>query len=308
MDSFKFTTPLVFIIFNKVETTKKVFEVIRKIQPTKLFVIADGPRSNKPNENAVCNDVRNLTEQIDWDCEVFRNYSSDNLGCKKRIVSGLDWVFQNVDEAVILEDDCLPDVSFFRFCQEMLKKYMNDERVMMISGNNILPNIHSEKSYYFSNFVHIWGWATWKRSWRQYNFDYSDLSQDKLYSVLLDNLKSKTAIKYWQILIKEVQTGEIDAWSVKLQLLQFVNRSLCIIPARNLVVNLGFDSELATNTKGSGGLYRKMKLESLSFPLSHPNSVVQNIEADKIEIKLFHKFGFKEKIRRFLLKFNIEIR
>jgi len=308
MESFKLTAPVVFIIFNKIETTKKVFDVIKKVRPSQLFIIADGPRRDRAGEQADCNRVREITESIDWDCKVLRNYSDENLGLRKRIISGLDWVFQSVEEAIILEDDCLPDYSFFKFCQDLLTKYRNEERVLMISGNKILSDYQPQNSYYFSQFSHIWGWATWKRVWKQYDFNMSEWSAEKINDLFLKTLKSKSAINYWKTLLLEIQTGEIDAWSVRLQLLQFIKQGLTVVPSRNLVVNLGFDSQFATNTKGSGGLYNKMKLESLDFPLSHPKSIFQNFEADKLEIKLFHKFGFKERVRRLLLKFNIKIR
>jgi len=309
MDEYKIiTSPVAFIIFNRVDTARKVFNVLREVKPPKLFIIADGPRANKTGEDIACKNVREITENIDWQCEVFKNYSDFNLGCKKRIVSGLDWVFQQVEQAIILEDDCLPDISFFKFCDELLEKYKYDEKIRMISGNKVLFNYEPEDSYYFSRFVRIWGWATWRRVWEQYDAKISDWYKIRDSELLSSIMKVKSAVKYWKTILDEVQSGVIDAWSLQLQLAQFKNDGLTVIPAKNLVINLGFKNEQATNTKGSGGLYQKMKLETLKFPLSHPKSVIQNFEADNVEIKMFHKFGFKEKIRRLLLKFNIEVR
>ena len=155
MIAFNLTTPVVFIIFNKIEATEKVFEVLKRVRPSKLFIIADGPRKEKPEEDFICAQVRKITEEINWECEVFRNYADENLGLRKRIMTGLHWVFQNVMEAIIIEDDCLPDDSFFKFCQDMLKKYEHNEKVLTISGNKILSDIKLEKSYYFSRFAHI---------------------------------------------------------------------------------------------------------------------------------------------------------
>lgn len=308
MNNYNISSPVAFIIFNRPETTQKVFDVIKEAKPPKLFVIADGPRNNKPGEKSACDEVRKLTEQVNWECEVFRNYSATNLGCKSRIVSGLDWVFQQTDNAIILEDDCLPDISFFRFCDELLEKYRNDEKVRMISGNKVLYTYELKESYYFSRFVRIWGWATWKRVWKEYDANIPNWSSLRNSDLLSQILKTKAAVKYWKTILDEVKSGIIDAWSLQLQLDQFKNKGLTVIPSKNLVINLGFDNSDATNTKGSGGLYQKMKLESLTFPLSHPDLVEQNIEADEMEIKLFHKFGFKEKIRRLLMKFNIKIK
>jgi len=308
MDSFNLTTPVAFIIFNKVESTQKVFEVVRRVQPTTLFIIADGPRKDKPQERIVCERVRKITEDINWECKVFRNYSDENLGLRKRVMTGLDWVFDSTEEAIIIEDDCLPDESFFRYCQDMLNIYKDKEQVFTISGNKVLSDFQNSDSYYFSCFAHIWGWATWRRVWKNFNSQPLNLNENEIEGILKDNLKHQFAVKYWKTLIYETQTGVINAWSVKLQLMQFLLKGLTIIPSKNLVINLGFDNKDATNTKGSGGLYQKMKLETLTFPLIHPTEIVQNLEADEIEIKLFHKFGFKEKIRRLLLKFNIKIK
>ncbi len=137
MEAFNLTTPVAFIIFNRPDTTSKVFEAIKQAKPKKLLVIADGPRINKPGEAEKCKQTRAITEQIDWDCEVLRNYSENNLGCRNRVSSGIDWVFENVDEAIIIEDDCLPNPSFFRFCQELLGKYRNNDEIFLISGNKV---------------------------------------------------------------------------------------------------------------------------------------------------------------------------
>ena len=152
MDTFKLTTPVAFIIFNRPDTTRIVFEEIKKAKPEKLLIIADGPRNNKPGEKERCAETRAIVENIDWECEVLRNYSDKNMGCKNRVASGLNWVFENVEEAIILEDDCLPDQSFFRYCQELLEKYRDDKRIMLIAGDNMLFENNKQKySYYFSN-------------------------------------------------------------------------------------------------------------------------------------------------------------
>jgi len=308
LNTFKLTTPVAFIIFKRADTTKKVFDILRKVKPQKLFIIADGPRNYKSGEDTECNIARKITENIDWQCEVYRNYSEVNMGCKNRIASGIDWLFQNVEEAIIIEDDCLPDISFFRFCQEMLHKYKNNEKVSLISGNKVLFDYYPQDSYYFSKFTHIWGWATWKRTWQKYDINIQDWSANKKSKLLSSILKSNVAEKYWTTILDEVQNGTIDAWSLQLQLTLFKTGGLTIIPSKNLVVNLGFASEHATNTKGSGGLYRRMKLEEIEFPLTHPKLITENSTADELETKTFHKFGFKEKIRRILLKFNIRVR
>ena len=162
-------TPVVFIIFNRPDTTQKVFDEIKKVKPKKLFVISDGPR--KPSEEKLCVETRKIIDGVDWECEVLKNYSDKNLGLKERISSGLNWVFNNTEEAIILEDDCVPDQSFFKFCEEMLDRYRGNKNIMMIGGSNPLKDFEIENAYTFSKYYQIWGWATWKRAWDKYDID-----------------------------------------------------------------------------------------------------------------------------------------
>src|SRR5574343_911675 len=163
-------TSVIFLIFRRPKETSLVFEQIRKARPAKLFIVADGPRN--PEEKKLTDSTREIVSKIDWPCEVFRNYSDVNLGCRECVSSGITWAFNNTDEAIILEDDCLPNETFFKYCEEMLPKHRNDNRIMHIGGTNFQqdnPGYQSSignDSYYYSNIAQIWGWATWKRSWR----------------------------------------------------------------------------------------------------------------------------------------------
>ncbi len=164
--------PVAFLIFNRPELTRKVFATIAQAKPSKLLVVADGPRADVPDDREKCSEARAIIGRIDWDCEVLTNYSSANMGCRARISTGLEWVFTNVEEAIILEDDCIPHPTFFRFCKELLTRYRDDQRVMMISGDNFqMGRNRTPYSYYFSRFFHCWGWATWRRAWRHYDID-----------------------------------------------------------------------------------------------------------------------------------------
>lgn len=161
MPEFQLTTPVAFIIFNRPDTTEKVFAEIAKAKPPKLLVIGDGPRVSRQGEAEKVAAARSIIQCVDWDCEVQTNFSDVNLGCKRRVSSGIDWVFEQVEEAIILEDDCLPDPTFFRFCEELLARYRHDQRIGMISGDNFqFGSRRNDDSYYFSKYVHIWGWAT----------------------------------------------------------------------------------------------------------------------------------------------------
>ena len=170
MPSELFTTPILFMIFNRPDTTARVFERIRGIKPSRLFVSADGPRLQKPDEAEQCIQARAVIQKIDWECEVKTKFSDKNQGCKMGVNSAINWFFEHVDEGIILEDDCLPDISFFPFCQTLLELYRNDERIMHIGGSNFQDGkLRDDGSYFFSGINHIWGWATWKRAWKQYD-------------------------------------------------------------------------------------------------------------------------------------------
>nr|MBA3765731.1 glycosyltransferase family 2 protein [Acidobacteriota bacterium] len=162
--------PVALIIFNRADTTARVLAEIAKARPSKLLVIADGPRADHPDDAEKCLAARAAIDRVNWDCEVLTNYSEVNLGCGARPSSGLDWVFENVAEAIILEDDCLPHPTFFPFCAELLERHRDDERVMMISGDNFqFGRKRTQYSYYFSRYTHTWGWATWRRAWRYFD-------------------------------------------------------------------------------------------------------------------------------------------
>lgn len=173
MSKSTFHTPVAFMIFNRPEKTARVFAEIRKARPTQLFIVADGPRTEQEKEKTDA--TRAVTEHIDWECEVKRNYSDVNVGCKMRVSSGISWIFENVENAIILEDDCVPEQSFFPYCQELLERYKDDTRIMHISGDNFewgrTGNFESDASYYFSRIPHVWGWATWRRAWNLYDIN-----------------------------------------------------------------------------------------------------------------------------------------
>ncbi len=156
-------TPVALIIFNRPDTTERVFAEIAKARPPKLFIIADGPREDRPGEAERCASARAIVDRVDWNCEVQKNYSDVNLGCGARPATGISWVFDQVEEAIILEDDCIAHPTFFRFCDELLEKYRDDERIMHIAGNNFqFGNQRTSFSYFFSHHNICWGWASWR--------------------------------------------------------------------------------------------------------------------------------------------------
>jgi len=177
-----------------------------------LLVIADGPRADQPGEADNCLAARKVVEKVDWDCEVLTNYSEVNLGCGLRPASGIDWVFQNVEEAIILEDDCLPHPTFFQFCDELIDRYRDDERVMMISGDNFQEGKkRTSHSYYFSRYAHTWGWATWQRAWRFYDFDLKLWPELRETNWLLDTLGHEEPAAYWRATFDSLSNTS-DVW------------------------------------------------------------------------------------------------
>ena len=193
-----FDIPILFVVFNRYETTLRVFQVIRQQEPSRLFIAADGPRLNRSDDLEKCNQVRQIVDLVDWDCEVITLFRDANLGCRDAVSSAINWFFSHVDKGIILEDDCLPVPFFFSFCQEMLEYYQSDDRVMMVSGDNFQNGIQRGKgSYYFSKCCHIWGWATWKRAWDKYDVEmksFPDFRKQNLVNSILSKNDERT---YW---------------------------------------------------------------------------------------------------------------
>jgi hypothetical protein len=284
-------TPVVFIIFKRPETTAKVFSEIARAKPRKLFVIADGPRVSRAGEKELCEATRKLI-QVDWDCEVKINYSNENLGLRKRIVSGLNWVFENETSAIILEDDCLPDPTFFRFCDEMLNKYKDETKIMHIAGDNHYEPKAIKDSYYFSRYPHCWGWATWKRAWSLYDDDLKTWDSDSSNSKFSNYISDKLARRYWSKVFKNVKLGVVDSWAYRWTFTCFYHHSLCIIPRVNLVSNIGFGPG-ATHTKSSDTALENLPVHSISFPLLHPTIITRNEEADRfVDINAYQMKNF----------------
>ena len=277
----KLKTPVAFVIFKRPETTRRVFEAIRQAKPAKLLVIADGPRDRVPGEAEECAVTRKIVEDIDWDCEVLKNYSPVNLGCKKRVSSGLDWVFDNVEEAIILEDDCLPDPTFFSFCENLLEKYRDDSRIFSISGQNLLfGQKRTEYSYYFSRHTYVWGWATWKRAWQHYDPEMKLWPEIKTSGFLHDILNDSQAVKDWSKSFQELYEKEVNTvWDYRWMFACWVQNGINIHPNSNLISNIGFGLG-ATNTSRKNSKYAEMLTEPVTFPLKHPPFMICDRQAD----------------------------
>ena len=273
-------TPVALIIFNRPDTTERVFEEIRRARPPKLLVVADGPRADMPGEAERCAAARAIIDGVDWDCEVLKNYSDVNMGCKRRVSSGLDWVFDTVPEAIILEDDCLPDPTFFRFCEELLERYRDDLRVAMISGDNFQFGKHrTTHGYYFSRYTHIWGWASWRRAWKNYDVNVGLWPEIRDGGWLDDMLGDPRAARYWSGMFEMAYRGGADTWDYQWLFACWAQGGLTVLPNVNLVSNIGFGGG-GTHTAGISRL-ADMAVENMPFPLSHPPYMFRDSVADR---------------------------
>lgn len=287
-----FEKPILFIIFNREDTSRKVFDEIKKIQPAKLYIAADGPRKYK-NEDEKCLNTRNIIK-IDWDCEVKTLYRNENLGCKKAVSEAITWFFENEDDGIILEDDCLPNQSFFYFCESMLNLYKNDNTVMHIGGCNFQQN-QPLTNYYFSKYVHVWGWASWKRAWQNYNSDLNNSQIESIKNLLNDkNRFSNDENKYWQKTLKNLIENNIDTWDYQWVFHIWQNNGLAITPPCNLISNIGFNQD-ATHTVAADDSANLATLEINNFNFEK-NDIKNNVIFDTFSFKYCFKKSIYKRI------------
>ncbi len=277
-------TPVVSIIFNRPGVTGRVLAEIAKARPPALWVIADGPRPNRPGEKEKVAETRALVEQferrLNWPCQVRRNFSETNLGCKKRVATGLDWAFSGCEQAIILEDDCLPTGEFFNFCQELLDRYREDRRVMSIGGINFQDGRpRSTSSYYFTKYFHCWGWASWRRAWQHYDLSMQSWPEFKALGGLHTFADTDREEAYWDKTLTAAYDDQIDTWDYALFYSWMTQRGLQILPNANLVSNLGF-GDGATHTTNQDGRLAEIPHGHLGS-LRHPPFVIRNKEADR---------------------------
>ena len=300
-------TPVLLAVFNRPEKTRQVFEAVREAQPKKLFIAADGPRPHVPTDEVQCQKTREVVNVVDWDCEVatlFREKNSGGSG--PGISSAINWFFEQVEEGIILEDDCVPNQSFFYFCQEMLKKYQNDQRVMHISGSNFqFGRAIGEGTYYFSKVINVWGWATWKRAWRLFDYDM------KLFPAFVDQEVIKNIYSSKKIQNEYIRTfgntyyGVWNCWDRRWMFAIYINNGLSVVPNSNLIANIGFG-------KGASAEYYEDDV-AINMPtqkikeIIHPVFMVPNREADEhYHLKIFTHPPFAKRLKRKLKKtFNV---
>lgn len=277
----RLTTPVVLLVFNRPDLTRRLFETIRNLRPLRLIVVQDGPRETHPQDQQLCAEVRRIVTDIDWPCQADGIFSETNMGCALRVSSGLSQVFEVEENAIILEDDCIPDPSFFSYCEDLLTRYADDKRVMAISGNNFhFGGFTPPHSYYFSRYFHCWGWATWRRAWKLYDHSmpyWPELRRDGWLSSMFSN---HLEVEHWRAAFDNVMAGQLDSWAYRYTYAIWQHHGLTILPRHNMVSNIGF-GEQSTNTTQAKHPYANMARAPLPLPLTHPPHMIRNFLADQ---------------------------
>ncbi|MBO0937943.1 nucleotide-diphospho-sugar transferase [Fibrella sp. HMF5335] len=269
-------TPILLIMFNRPDHARRVFERIRAVRPTALFLAVDGPRANKPAEADLVWQCQSIASSIDWPCQVHTLFRTENRGCKQAVSEAIDWFFSEVEAGIVLEDDCLPDPTFFTFCADLLSRYANDNRVMHINGANLATgHWWGNKSYLFTKVCHVWGWASWRRAWQQYDLGMNTYPARRD-TLLAQQVTDKSSRVYWRQVFDKVYANKIDTWDYQWVYSIWAAGGLCVLPAVNLITNIGFDAE-ATHTKFITE-FSAIPTTSLT-DIRHPNSVCEQLEA-----------------------------
>lgn len=292
----QFQTPILFTIFNRPDETTRVFAEIKKQKPKYLFISADGPRNI--SEKFKTDETRDIISKIDWDCTVKTKFEDENLGCKMAMYSAINWFFENVEKGIILEDDCLPHPDFFRFCEQLLEKYDDNQKVMMISGDNFQDDIkRGEASYYFSKFGHIWGWATWRNRWKLYDLELKDLDGPNISHHIDRSIPNKKARASFIDSLKKVKSGKLDTWDYGWLYTIWKNNGVAVLPNVNLVSNIGHNQN-ATHTKNPS---KKADRQTVAIGIiTHPSKIESNYEADQYTFRQFFGETMSDRIRRYI--------
>jgi hypothetical protein len=289
-------TAVAFIVYSRPETTRRVFERIRKAKPPRIYLIADGPKV--PGQSSVCEEVRNIVESgIDWNCEFHRIYSDKNLGCARRAQTGLDLVFEQEDQAIILEDDTLPDPSFFKFCEELLFRYKYNDSVFHIAGMNMFPQLfRGNNSYCFTSIPNMWGWATWSRAWKHYDLQMKDWNNENKKQFLSKWCVTRSLQKGMGSMF-DLHCDNDDPWTWDYQWFYacWRNGGMAVLPAKNIVSNIGIGPS-ATHTVNEIAIpLFPSFLQFMNSPLTHPQKVERNLSIEK----QYRKLEETTKLRRF---------
>ena len=308
-----YNIPILLVFFNREDVVLQTFSRIREAQPKKLYLACDGARENRPEEKQTVDNLRNkIISMIDWDCEVKTRFLDKNVGCSLGVSTAIDWLFDNEEVGIILEDDCVAQKSFFPFVEEMLEFYKNDERIGLIAGYNPIDEKYQIKtSYCFSKYKSTWGWATWRRVWENMDLNMSWRNSDVAESIIKNMGYEGVDVRYWKYRIKAVDAQFVSAWDWQFFFSQAAQNQLTVYPKVSLISNIGF-GEGATHTSFSANANEYLTSQELEFPLQHPKYVVPDYGFDKRFYKnnntLYNRinqcipFGFKRWLKRIITK------
>lgn len=280
------STPVLFLIFNRPDNTKKVFETIALAKPEKLYIAADGPRPNNTDDATLCVETRKIIELVDWPCQVFTLFRNENLGARYACTTAIDWFFEQEEEGIILEDDCVPNSDFFKFCSELLEKYRHDPRIMHIGGTNLqFGNKRGNASYYFSSIPAVWGWASWRRVWKNYDPEMSKFEKFEEENQMINVFPDKRIADWVSVMARMIYEKKVTAWDYPLGFYMIINNGLSIVPNINLVSNIGFGNQ-STHTKDSSHAHANIPTQNIEEPLTHPNFFIPHKKADLFQLIL----------------------
>lgn len=303
-----FKTPLLLIVFNRPDKTNNLLKILEEIKPKNLYISADGPRKNSTKDIQLCQEVRKIFDNINWECNIHKKFSDNNLSCKKNVIDSINWFFSKEEQGIILEDDCLPSNSFFSFCENLLNYYADNPKIMQINGTNLDVNYNGNfpHSYFFSKFNHVWGWASWRRAWQLFDENFENYENAKTQGKILEYFEDKN-IANWMIKYFDAAYHKKDnIWSSNWAYTILKYNAFCATPSKNLVKNIGFDGS------GTSGKARQFKEYSNTMlheinKIVHPQEILYNLELDKLAYyekinKVDPRASKKNKLKFFIKK------
>jgi hypothetical protein len=296
-------TAVLLLVFNRLDTTQEVIKRISQVRPSRLYIAADGGRTTRPEEFEQVKAVQNyILANIDWECDIKTLFREQNLGCRVAVSTAIDWFFEHESQGIILEDDCLPEVSFFNYAQQLLDHYQDDERIMMISGNCFSDSAAiGNESYFFSRHIHIWGWATWRRAWKHYDRNMKQWEKLRNSNWLLTIGDGQPAFqRYWSKLFDESAANRNNSWAYRWVFSCWAQNGFSILPNCNLVQNIGFGLTATHTTHPNPFMNRRST--QISLPLIHPITIIRNYEFDRWTDQNIFKTRLVDRLRHRVIK------
>jgi hypothetical protein len=281
--------PVLLVVFNRPDKARRLIEALGEVKPTHLYVAADGPRPDRPEDQERCELTRSVASNVDWPCAVKTRFLKNNLGCGRAVSSAISWFFEHEDRGVILEDDCLPHPHLFSFCSELLDRYADDERVMRIAGFSPYPQRECPYDYHFSRRFYCWGWATWHRAWKHFVYELDALDEEALAEMVRAYFPFYYQRKPCTDTLRRIRSGALKTWAIRWDVACFAQNGLSIVPERNLVTNIGVGEEEATHTKRKNQVFADLKTHPFQFPLRHPPFVYHDGRPERALERLLHQ-------------------